>query len=224
MLLRLDGFWNIEFRLDGRTDKDGSGVAATEPIRVFSTVAAVIKDFIRKEDPDEISFSANGKSRIKLYDKFIKLLGRKGYRLFDRKSMGDTVFWYLEKKALVGVNESIRQTVAINGAVFNVETVQDPNEIRDGLMWREHLEGNDGMLFLMPTTEVHEFWMKNTLIPLDMVFIKDERVAGIASNAQPQDETRISSEVPCDRVLEISAGMADAHGIEIGDEVSVHGI
>jgi uncharacterized membrane protein (UPF0127 family) len=214
--LGLNDIWDLSFNLNKSISKSGANVNAVEPLRVFSTAVSAIKDFIKQESPDEIGFSAEGSSRIKLYDSFSRIITRGDYRLVDKIIEGGRVAWEFEKKSL---SESINQTVAINGATFQVDVVSDAAGIQKGLMWRENLENNEGMMFVMPTTDVHSFWMKNTLIPLDLIFINGGRVVGIAANAKPQDETLISSEVPCDRVLEIPAGVSDVHGIEIGDEV-----
>src|SRR5688572_24030077 len=71
-----------------------------------------------------------------------------------------------------------------------VEIVRKQHEIRKGMMFREHLPQDQGMLFLMGVEKVHTFYMRNTLIPLDIIFItRDKTVAGVVENAVPLDET-----------------------------------
>ena len=71
-----------------------------------------------------------------------------------------------------------------------VEIVRKQQEIRRGLMFREHMPQDQGMLFLMGHEKVHTFYMRNTLIPLDIIFItRDKTVAGVVENAVPLDET-----------------------------------
>ena len=73
---------------------------------------------------------------------------------------------------------------------FRVELALTPEEQERGLMFREHLDADAGMLFVFEAPSAHVFWMKNTLIPLDMIFIgADWRIAGIVENAEPQTLT-----------------------------------
>jgi len=74
----------------------------------------------------------------------------------------------------------------------SVEVVATPAKVEKGLMFREHLPPDDGMLFIMGTERDHAFWMKNTLISLDIIFIaKDLTVAGVGQNAVPRSEALI---------------------------------
>jgi uncharacterized membrane protein (UPF0127 family) len=103
---------------------------------------------------------------------------------------------------------------------FNIETV-DTEAGRDrGLMFRKSLAPDAGMLFDFFTTQPVEFWMKNTLIPLDMVFIAaDGTVKNVHTNAVPQDLTPIPSGAPVRFVLEIAGGRASEIGLEPGDRL-----
>jgi uncharacterized membrane protein (UPF0127 family) len=97
----------------------------------------------------------------------------------------------------------------------------DTDEKRElGLMYRTSLSPDKGMLFVFPKEGPLSFWMKNTLIPLDMLFIKaDGRIDFIHHNAHPQDETQITSPSPDSAVLEIAGGQAEKHGIKVGDMI-----
>jgi uncharacterized membrane protein (UPF0127 family) len=87
-------------------------------------------------------------------------------------------------------------------------------------MFRTALAPNAGMLFLYPGEQPVSFWMKNTLIPLDMLFLKaDGRIAHIAHKAVPMDETPIDSGAAVKAVLEVNGGTANALGIKEGDRV-----
>ncbi len=105
-------------------------------------------------------------------------------------------------------------------AHFTVE-IADTNQSREiGLMCRTHLAPDRGMLFDFKQVQIVAFWMKDTLIPLDMVFIAaDGRIVSIARGAAPMDETPIPSAGPILGVLEIAAGRADALGLQPGDRV-----
>ncbi len=105
-------------------------------------------------------------------------------------------------------------------ARFGVEIADDPMEQARGLMFREDLAASAGMLFVYPQPGNPSFWMKNTLIPLDMVFIRpDGTVAHVHSRAVPGDLTGISGGDGVLAVLEIRGGMAEALGITVDDAV-----
>jgi len=103
---------------------------------------------------------------------------------------------------------------------FKVEVVDTPVTRELGLMYRTHLDPDKGMLFDFGDPEPVSFWMKNTLIPLDMIFITaDGRVANVAANAIPGDLTPIDSAGAVTGVLEIQGGEAAKLGIKPGDVV-----
>jgi uncharacterized membrane protein (UPF0127 family) len=103
---------------------------------------------------------------------------------------------------------------------FEVELATTPAEREQGLMFRKSMAPNAGMLFLYPDEQPVAFWMKNTLIPLDMLFLRaDGSIAHIAANAVPLDETPIPSNIPVKAVLEVNGGTAAALGIKEGDKV-----
>jgi len=116
-------------------------------------------------------------------------------------------------------NRAILHT-ATGRHVFNVE-IADTNETRrDGLMFREALAPEAGMLFDFIEERQASFWMQNTLIPLDIIFIAaDGTVRTIHANARPMDTTAIPSGVPVRFVLEIPGGRAQAIGLMEGDRL-----
>jgi uncharacterized membrane protein (UPF0127 family) len=99
----------------------------------------------------------------------------------------------------------------------SVEVVDAPETRQRGLMYRKQLASDAGMLFIFERAEHHAFWMHNTLIPLDMIFITaDWTILGVVENATPlTDSTR---EVAGDSqyVLEVNAGFARRHGLQAG--------
>jgi uncharacterized membrane protein (UPF0127 family) len=103
---------------------------------------------------------------------------------------------------------------------FNVE-IADTNEKRNrGLMFRDHLAADAGMLFDYHQEQLASFWMQNTLIPLDMIFIgADGVVKTIHVNAQPMDTTSIPSQVPVRFVLEVAGGRSVEIGLKPGDRM-----
>lgn len=117
-----------------------------------------------------------------------------------------------------------------NAVTFTDRRFSIPVEIADtpylwskGLMFRESLPDDGGMLFVFPDEKERAFWMKNTRIPLDMLFISaDKRIVSIRKNAVPCTTLACPSYASGERamyVLEVNAGFADAHVIGIGDRV-----
>jgi uncharacterized membrane protein (UPF0127 family) len=105
-------------------------------------------------------------------------------------------------------------------ASVTVEVVRTDADRAKGLMHRRVLAPDAGMLFLFDETAEHAFWMKNTLIPLDMIFIgEDGRVTGIVARAVPGDLTPRTAGGPSRYVLEVNGGWAQAHGVAPGDRV-----
>ena len=106
------------------------------------------------------------------------------------------------------------------GARFTVEVADDSASRARGLMFRESLARSAGMLFLFPQPGPQSFWMRNTLIPLDMIFIDPAgRVVHVHANAIPGDETPISGGDGVLAVLEINGGLAARLGIAPGAEL-----
>ena len=105
---------------------------------------------------------------------------------------------------------------------FRVELAQDSEAQRRGLMFREQLGDDQGMLFIFDKLDHVHFWMRNTLIPLDMIFIRDGQIDQIETRRDTQSDRATSSQRPVDHVLEIKAGRAAALGLGRGDRVSLH--
>jgi uncharacterized membrane protein (UPF0127 family) len=105
--------------------------------------------------------------------------------------------------------------------VFEVEVATSHQARAQGLMFRQSLADNAGMLFLFEEPSIQKFWMRNTLIPLDMIFIAPSgRILRIAANATPESEELISSGAPALGVLEIPGGRAAELGLKAGDRVA----
>jgi uncharacterized membrane protein (UPF0127 family) len=105
-------------------------------------------------------------------------------------------------------------------AEVTVEIARTPRQIQRGLMYREHMPPDRGMLFLMGEERIQSFWMHNTLIPLDMIFIgRDMTVAGVVANAEPLTDTPRRVDRPSFYVLEVNTGWAAAHHVEAGTPV-----
>jgi hypothetical protein len=129
--------------------------------------------------------------------------------------------WFSSGTALAQALEPL-SIVAAGGKThaFQVEIADSPAETERGLMNRRELGADRGMLFDFGEPRETGMWMKNTLIPLDMLFIDtDGTVLAIAENARPHSERIISPGFPVKAVLEINGGKAAALGIRPGDRV-----
>ena len=119
--------------------------------------------------------------------------------------------------------EVIPLTVTTPGGTahrFRVEVARTPQEQSRGLMFRAEMGADEGMLFPYRQPQVLSFWMKNTVLSLDLVFIDAEhRVINIAAKAEPYSETPILSDAPGVAVLEINGGRAAELGIVAGSKV-----
>ncbi len=106
-----------------------------------------------------------------------------------------------------------------------VELARTDAERARGLMWRERLAPDAGMLFLFDESAPHGFWMKNTLIPLDMIFIgEDGRIVGIVESATPGSTALREVGAPNRYVLEVNGGWSAARGVRTGDRVRFEGV
>jgi uncharacterized protein len=115
---------------------------------------------------------------------------------------------------------------AIEGeVVVRVEVVKKREERSRGLMFRQHMAEDAGMLFLFRESEHQAFWMRNTYIPLDMLFIgTDYRVVGVVENATPRTDGTREVDGDSKYVLEVNAGFARRHGIGPGTLADFRGV
>jgi uncharacterized protein len=115
-----------------------------------------------------------------------------------------------------------------DGHVVQVEVAADDATRQQGLMYRDRLASDHGMLFFFPQAGNYPFWMKNTLIPLDMIWIDDQkRIAHVANNVQPCKADPCPSVPPnadARYVLELAAGVAARHGLANGQTLRFEGL
>lgn len=117
--------------------------------------------------------------------------------------------------------------VTINDIEFYVELADDDNERAMGLMYREQMADEEGMLFIFPNSQYRAFWMKNTLIPLDILYFdQNKKLINISENTPPCKNTttrcpNYPSKKPAKYVLEINAGLSKKHGFSAGDELLI---
>ena len=117
-------------------------------------------------------------------------------------------------------NEKIDVSIYNKNVTFNVEVAKTIEERRIGLMYRKKLLNNEGMLFIFPREKIIQLWMKNTYIPLDVIFISENKIiVDIKKNMEKLSETIVKSKVKSKYALEFNAGLINILNIEIGDKV-----
>ncbi len=104
---------------------------------------------------------------------------------------------------------------------IQLELAEKPEEIQYGMMYRKSMDANTGMLFFMGAEENQSFWMKNTYVSLDIIYINSKNeVVSIQKNAEPLSETSLPSEGPASLVLEVKGGFCDQFGITKGTKIA----
>lgn len=103
---------------------------------------------------------------------------------------------------------------------IDIEIADDEYHTQTGLMYRDSMDEQQGMLFVFPDEEQRAFYMKNTKIPLDIIYIDANKViVSFQKNAEPYSEASLPSNLPAQYVLEINAGLADQWQLNIGDKI-----
>ncbi|MGJ8733144.1 MAG: DUF192 domain-containing protein [Cellulophaga sp.] len=121
------------------------------------------------------------------------------------------------KEGTLTITKSTDNSTALT---LDIEIAETDYETQTGLMERTSMKEKQGMLFIFPDSRVHSFYMKNTKIALDIIYIDENlRIASFQENAKPLDETGLSSKVPVMYVLEINAGLSEKYLLEVGDKI-----
>jgi uncharacterized membrane protein (UPF0127 family) len=132
-------------------------------------------------------------------------------------------FWFVVLVAVSAHGEgldALKIATSTGEHSFQVEIAQDDATRERGLMDRRYMAADHGMLFEFDRDAPASFWMKNTYIPLDMIFIaRSGLVTHIVANAEPLSERVIPSGGPCAAVLELNGGTAAAIGLKVGDKI-----
>jgi hypothetical protein len=114
--------------------------------------------------------------------------------------------------------------VTLGKEVIELEVAQTPEQQALGLMYRQSLADNRGMLFPFERARMTQFWMKNCLISLDLIFLRDNKVQAIAKNAPPCQSEPCPTYGPStlvDAVIELKGGRAEELGLNVGDSVAI---
>ena len=142
-----------------------------------------------------------------------------------------TLYFNETSQDIMEFDESINYSQVIiyttnSEIMVNVEVADTPQKQSQGLMYRENLKLDHGMLFIFDDESILSFWMKDTLIPLDMIFVdKTFRIINVVDNALPcniEPCPDYSSEKPAKYVIEVNAGFAKTNDIEAGDFISIN--
>lgn len=127
---------------------------------------------------------------------------------YEPKFREDGQLWFLDES---GKDTNLRITI---------EVAMTEEEIQYGMMYRRSMDELKGMLFLMKSERPQSFWMKNTYIPLDIIYINSQlRIVSIQKDAEPLSETSLPSFEPALYVLEVNGGFCDRHNVKVGDKV-----
>ncbi|MPR33879.1 DUF192 domain-containing protein [Salmonirosea aquatica] len=103
---------------------------------------------------------------------------------------------------------------------IDVEIAENEAERNKGLMYRPYMPDSVGMLFIFQESAPLEFWMKNTQIPLDIIYVdSNKKIVSIQKNARPFSEENLPSYADAQYVVEVNAGYTDLHGIKVGDSI-----
>jgi uncharacterized membrane protein (UPF0127 family) len=103
---------------------------------------------------------------------------------------------------------------------LDIEIAETEYETQPGLMYRDAMQKHQGMLFIFPNMDYRSFYMKNTHIALDIIYLDaDGYIVSFQKNAKPLDETSLPSEAPAQYVLEINSGLAEEWLLEVGDRM-----
>ncbi|NPA46147.1 MAG: DUF192 domain-containing protein [Chlorobi bacterium] len=107
-------------------------------------------------------------------------------------------------------------------ASFDLETSDTEYKRTIGLMYRKHMNDNQAMLFVFPDEQPRYFWMHNTYLPLDIIFLdKNRKIVSVQKNAKPLNDQSLPSGQPAQYVLEIKGGLYDRLGLRKGDSLAV---
>lgn len=137
---------------------------------------------------------------------------------------------FLIQNALRGVQLPFgrQATATINNQKFKLQVAKSPKDKQVGLSGKSSLAQDNGMLFPFEQPDYYSFWMKNMKFPIDIIFIRGDKIVTIYDNVQPaasgeENPPVYQPEDPADKVLEINAGLSKKHNLKKGDRVKIEG-
>jgi len=136
----------------------------------------------------------------------------------DKSSIKETqVVVEFKKEGTLSIKKANTDSIV---KTLDIEIAESDYEIQTGLMYRTQMEAHQGMLFIFPDAQLRSFYMKNTKIPLDIIYIDAEKtIVSVQKNAQPFNEASLPSGAAAKYVLEIYGGLFDDWQLEVGDSI-----
>ena len=132
------------------------------------------------------------------------------------KENSEEVYYMFQKEGELTISDSTN----VHKAVIDIEIADTDYDRQLGLMKRVSMEEKQGMLFIFPDDAMQSFWMRNTLISLDMIFINSNKtIVTIHKNTKVLSDQSYPSTAPARYVLEVSAGFTNKHNIQVGDRI-----
>ena len=118
-------------------------------------------------------------------------------------------------------DEPATYEIEVGDATFEVEVVADPDSRARGLMYRDEMAPDAGMLFMFPESAPRSFWMRNTLIPLSIAYIDSRLVVREIHDMTPHDLTPVVSSTAAQYALEVNQGAFERLGVRVGDVITL---
>lgn len=129
-------------------------------------------------------------------------------------------------RVLIRIIDGSSRDPIIVKAEIKADVADDKNERSEGLSGREQLATDSGMLFIFEKSDKYKFWMKGIKIPLDFIWVLDDRVVDVLPNIPPPDPNTPDSSLPVygpltkvDKVIEVNGGFVSTHNIRVGDKI-----
>jgi hypothetical protein len=159
----------------------------------------------------------NGSKTLSILAIGLLLLSSIGCKDADSDKVLESVVVTFKKEGTLQLKKAADDSVI---QTLDIEIADDEYQIQTGLMYRNKMANNQGMLFLFPAEAERSFYMKNTRISLDIIYIAaDNRIVSFQKNAEPFNEASLPSNAPAKYVLEVNAGLSDAWGLGVGDTI-----
>lgn len=134
----------------------------------------------------------------------------------EKKSIKQTEVAFKKEGELTIYKASDSTTVTLDIEIADTEFDRET-----GLMYRSNMKNTQGMLFVFDNEQPRFFYMKNTQIPLDLIYVSaDKKIVSFQKNAKPFDESSLPSNQPAQYVLEVNAGLADTWNLQLGDSLA----
>ncbi len=135
----------------------------------------------------------------------------------NSKAESESVELKFKKEGVLYLKEATNDSIVMT---LDIEIADDEYQTQTGLMYRDAMKTNQGMLFIFPDERLRNFYMKNTRIPLDIIYINANReIVSFQKNAKPFDESSLPSEAPAKYVLEVNAGLVDEWQLKKEDRI-----